>query len=105
MLILYLRTMKIYLKFDHSKENFYESLGAEKTEEQAMRDAHKVLKEYITNDEVDKKSHLAELIHNTMDYEGILFMATEHMIDRITKASAVDFAIDKLRKMLEDDED
>jgi hypothetical protein len=97
--------MKIYLKFDHSKESFYESLCPEKTEGQAMQDVLRVLREYIANDKVEKKSHLAELIHEKLDYENILYLATEHIAKGISETSATMMAIDKLRKMLEDDED
>ena len=79
--------MKIHLRFNHDKKSTLDALDSPVSKSEANELLHKVIEEYMTNDELDKKSHLSELIHNRLDYSLILYMATNALADELRQAA------------------
>jgi hypothetical protein len=57
----------------------------------------------MDNEYMDKVSQLSEIIHNDLDYEIILFLATHSILDKIMKVQEKAM-INQLRDFLNNDE-
>ena len=69
--------MKIHLKFDHSQKKYLKAIGCEYDGEQVNERVMNIIEEYLHDDSLDgKSSELSELIHDKLEYEEILFLAT-----------------------------
>jgi len=75
--------MKIYLKFDHSQEDSLKAIGCEHSSTEVNERIFDVMKWYNEDDSLRTASHLSELIHKTLDYEEILFLATKSIEDKM----------------------
>ena len=76
--------MKIYLKFDHTKNSTLESVNSEFSIDQVNDKIKKVIHKWNDDDNAERSSHLSEIIHNELDYEIILLLATKN-IEEILK--------------------
>jgi hypothetical protein len=95
--------MKIYLKFDHSKKDMLEAIDSQYNGDQANDLINEVIERYMDNEYMDKVSQLSEIIHEDLDYELILFLATHSVLDKIMKVQEKAM-INQLRDFLKDDE-
>jgi hypothetical protein len=95
--------MKIYLKFDHSKKDMLEAIDSQYNGEQANDLINEVIERYMDNEYMDKVSQLSEIMHEDLDYEIILFLATHSVLSKIAKIQERDM-INQLRDFLKDDE-
>lgn len=75
--------MKIYLKFDHSQKNSLKAMNCEYDGGQVNDRILDVVEKYAKDDSLEKTSHLSELIHNELEYEEILFLATHSIQDKM----------------------
>jgi hypothetical protein len=75
--------MKIYLKFDHSQKDSLKAIGCEHSSKEVNERIFDVMKWYNEDDSLRTASHLSELIHKTLDYEEILFLATKSIEDKM----------------------
>jgi hypothetical protein len=75
--------MKIHLKFDHKKKDSLEAIECQYTGAQVNDRMRDLIRVYLLDDDMTKQSHLAELIHNTLDYEEILFLAMHGVQDKV----------------------
>lgn len=89
--------MKIHLKFNHDEKDSLRAIDCQYTGEQVNDRIVVIMDQYICNDEISKQSHLCELIHDTLDYEEILFLASHSLQNKALK-----FAIKKISKDIED---
>jgi len=90
--------MKIYLKFDHSEKDSLKAIGCEHNGKEVNERVFDVIKWYTDDDTLRRASHLSELIHKTLDYEEILFLATKSVEERM---EAIMF--ERMKKRLRDD--
>ena len=87
--------MKIYLKFDHAQKDTFKAIGYEHDGKRANKEMTKILKKY-DNQDITKSSQLAEIMHNDLDYEIILFLALKAMEGKL-----VQLKMDELKKDIE----
>lgn len=90
--------MKIYLKFDHSQDDSLKAIGCEYNGEEVNERVFDVIKWYTDDDSLRRASHLSELIHKTLDYEEILFLATKSVEERMES-----IMFERMKKRLRDD--
>jgi len=97
--------MKIYLKFDHDQDDSLKAIGCEHNGREVNERVFDVIKWYSDDDSLSRTSHLSELIHKTLDYEEILFLATksvEQKIEMMIMERMKDEIKDRLRDFLND---
>lgn len=68
--------MKIHLKFNHNTKHCLEAMDCPMDSEEANDLLNEVIIKYMSNPNLDKKSQLAELLHDELDYSIILYLAT-----------------------------
>jgi hypothetical protein len=93
--------MKIYLKFDHEQKDCLKAIGCDYDGEQISKRALRVIEKHLNDDRASKVSHLSELIHEELDYEEILFLATHSLQDRMMQIM-MESMRDKLDDFLND---
>lgn len=93
--------MKIYLKFDHSQKDSLKAIGCEYDGKEVNKRVIEVMKWYIEDDSLTKASQLAEIIHKTLDYEEILFLACKAVEGKM-EAVMMEKMKDELRDRLKD---
>lgn len=91
--------MKIYLKFDHSQKDSLKAIGCEHDGKEVNKRVFEVIKWYSEDDSLSKASQLSELVHKTLDYEEILFLATKSIEEKMM-AMAMERMRDELRDFL-----
>jgi hypothetical protein len=89
--------MKIYLKFDHSKKDSLEAIGCEHNKREVNDRVFEVIKWYSEDDSLNKRSQLSELLHKNLEYEEILFLATESVEENMGR-----MMIEKIKDDLRD---
>jgi dihydroneopterin aldolase len=97
--------MKIYLKFDHDQDDSLKAIGCEHNGREVNERVFDVIKWYSEDDSLSRASHLSELIHKTLDYEEILFLATksvEQKMEQMMFERMKDEIKDRLRDFLND---
>lgn len=92
--------MKIHLKFDHSKKTVLESIDCPFTAEDVSYQIDYVVEKFMRSERHDTKGHLAELMHDELDYTIILLLALKYVTEDIEKKAMKN----RLRKMLDNDE-
>lgn len=92
--------MKIYLKFDHSQEDSLKAIGCEYDGEQTSERLFYIIQKYMLDDSLNKASELSEMIHNKLDYEEILFLATKSVEIKMHRMM-MEIAKDELNKSLD----
>jgi hypothetical protein len=90
--------MKIYLKFDHDQDDSLKAIGCEYDGEKVNDRVFDVIKWYTDDDSLNRASHLSELIHKTLEYEEILFLATKSVEQRMDM-----IMFERMKKRLRDD--
>jgi hypothetical protein len=75
--------MKVHLKFNHEKESIFEAIDLEHTVEGFAEQLSDIFDKLMKDDSLDKKSRIAELLHDNLDYELILFLATEEYLKHV----------------------
>lgn len=90
--------MKIYLKFDHNEDDSLKAIGCEHNGKEVNERVFDVIKWYSDDDSLSRASHLSELIHKTLDYEEILFLATKSVEDKMEM-----MMFERMKKRLRDD--
>jgi hypothetical protein len=91
--------MKIHLKFNHDAETVLDSIDCPFTSDEVTDQLNDVMDKFMSDEKYQDKSHLAELIHNDLDYSVILFLALIHTIQKMEKKAIKQM----LRKMLDED--
>lgn len=71
--------MKIHLKFNHKTKHLLQALDSPYEPEEVNEQLNDIIRNFMENEEYDAKSHLAELMHNGLDYSSILYIATKHV--------------------------
>ena len=69
--------MKIYLKFNHDLNDSMKAIGWEHDGRKVHEVIFNLIAKYGLDDSLERSSHLSELLHNDLDYEVILFLATK----------------------------
>lgn len=92
--------MKIHLKFNHEAETVLESIDCPFTSDQVTDQVNKCVQKFMSNDELDSKSHLAQIMDRDLDYSIILFLALRQVTDDIEKKAIKGM----LKRMFSDDE-
>jgi hypothetical protein len=93
--------MKIHLKFNHNAETVLETIDCPFTSDEVAEQVGNVLTKFMSDDNLDTKGHLAEIMHNELDYTIILFLALQKMTNDLEKKMIKNM----LRDMLNNDED
>ncbi len=75
--------MKIHLKFDHNKKDVLDAIDCQSDGEKVDYLIKAVIQKYNNDDSIGKSSQLAEMIHNDLDYEIILFLATKAIEEKM----------------------
>ena len=91
--------MKIHLKFNHDAETVLESIDCPFTSDEVTDQLNDVMDKFMSDEKYQDKSHLAELIHNDLDYSVILFLALIHTTQKMEKKAIKQM----LRNMLDED--
>ena len=93
--------MKIHLKFNHNAETVLESIDCPFTSDEVTDQIDSVIKKFMSDDNLETKGHLAEIMHNELDYSIILFLALKNVTNDIEKKMIKNM----LRNMLDGNED
>lgn len=93
--------MKSEIKFNHNAEQLTQALGINMTAEQLSEKIIQCVANWMDSKDNTKNSNLAEYLHNEIDYEIILFIATNDLLHQVAK-SVESSPMGKLMKMLED---
>lgn len=89
--------MKIHLKFDHTQKDALKAIDYSKGGKVANEEILAIMEKYLENEDLTKQSQLAELIHNELDYEVILFLAIKSIEEKMEKVMIM-----KLKRELDD---
>jgi len=91
--------MKIHLKFNHKKKDVLEAIDCQLDNEKVNYLIRGVMQRYNEDDSANKASELAEMIHNDLDYEIILFLATKSLQEKMHH-----IMIEELKRFLRDED-
>jgi hypothetical protein len=91
--------MKIHLKFNHNAETVLESIDCPFTSDEVTDQVNDVISKFMSDDKYQDKSHLAEIMHNELDYTIILFLALKYTTEDMEKKAIKSM----LRNMLDED--
>ena len=91
--------MKIHLKFNHDAETVLESIDCPFTSDEVTDQVNNVIAKFMSDDNYQNKGHLAEIIHNELDYTIILFLSLKYVTDDMEKKAMKAM----LRNMLDED--
>ena len=91
--------MKIHLKFNHDAETVLESIDCPFTSDEVTDQVNNVIAKFMSDDKYQNKGHLAEIIHNELDYTIILFLSLKYVTDDMEKKAVKAM----LRNMLDED--
>lgn len=83
--------MKIYLKFDHTQNDTLKAIGFEESGDSANEQIANVMSKWNEDDDITKSSEFAEIMHNELDYEVILFLALKAMENKILELKIEEF--------------
>ena len=75
--------MKIHLKFDHEADTTLEALDCPFSVDEINDQLNNLIHKFMEDDKYQQRSHLAELLHNEIDYSAILYMATKYATQQI----------------------
>lgn len=92
--------MKIHLKFNHKADTVLEAIDCPFTSDEVSDQIDKVVDKFMKDDKYEDKGHLAELMHNELDYTIILFLALKYTTESIEKKAMKRI----LRNFLDNDE-
>lgn len=92
--------MKIHLKFNHDAECSLEALDSPVSKKELNEQLDEIINKFMQDEKYKYRSQLSELIHDNMDYSGILYMATKEA----THIIEIAIAKRRLRDFLDEDE-
>ncbi len=92
--------MKIHLKFNHNAESVLKSIDCPFNSEEVRDQVNDVVAKFMSDDKYQDKSHLAELMHDELDYTIILFFAIKAITEDLEKKMMKNM----LRDFLDSDE-
>lgn len=92
--------MKVHLKFNHNSDCNLEALDCPISGEELNEQLEDITRRFMTEDKYSSRSHLAELIHDEIDYSAILYMATKYASQQIEQTMIKKM----LRNFLDNDE-
>jgi len=75
--------MKVHLKFNHDTDCSLEALDCPISAEELNDQIENIIRKFMTEDKYSSRSHLAELMHDEIDYSAILYMATKYVSQQI----------------------
>jgi len=70
------------IKFNHKKENSLKALDIKIEKEEIHQKLNSIFANFVMRDN-QKRSELAEMIHDNFDYNVILFLATSEIIEKM----------------------
>lgn len=91
--------MKIHLKFNHDAETVLESIDCPFTSNEVTDQLNDVIEKFMSDEKYQTKGHLAELMHNELDYSVILYLALIHVTESMEKKAIKQM----LKNMLDED--
>ena len=91
--------MKIHLKFNHDAETVLESIDCPFTSDEVTDQFNDVIEKFMSDEKYQTKGHLAELMHNDLDYTVILFLALKYTTEKMEKNAIKQM----LKNMLDED--
>lgn len=94
--------MKPDVRFDHDAHSVAEALGIKETAEQMSDAITDAVQKWIAEDHGGKHSKLAEVLHEKLTYEVILFLATKEVQSKLNETIADVDELDKLIKAMND---
>lgn len=94
--------MKPKVNFRHDAKTVAEALGIEETPEQMSTAISDAVQDWMMEDGSGKHSKLAEVLHNALPYEVILFLATKEVQSKLSDTFADVQVLDKLIKAMDD---
>ncbi len=71
--------MKVHLKFDHDLDCTLKALDCPVSTDQLYEQIDEIIRKFMREEKYNNRSHLAELIHDEIDYSAILYMATKYV--------------------------
>jgi hypothetical protein len=95
--------MKIHLKFDHTQSDVLDAIDCQSDIEKVDYLIKGVMHKYSDDDSITKSSQMAEIIHNDLDYEIILFLATKAIEEKMMRIALKQFT-DEFKKFLGDED-
>jgi hypothetical protein len=75
--------MKVHLKFNHDTNCSLEALDCPISAEELNDQIDRIIRKFMREEKYTNRSHLAELIHDEIDYSAILYMATKYASQQI----------------------
>lgn len=75
------------IKFKHNKKSTMKALNTDLSVKDVNVLVNKAMQKFMTDDDKQKLSHLAEIIHNALPYEAILYIAVQGIKDRVISES------------------
>lgn len=94
--------MKPEVKFKHNAKTVAEALGITDTPEKMSDSITDAVQDWMMQDDSGKHSRLAEVLHNALPYEVILFLATKEVQSKLTETFADVNVLDKLIKAMDE---
>lgn len=88
------------LNFDHSKNTLLEAIGFEKSTSQISKEIADLVEAFMTDENKKSDSHLVEMMHESLDYETILFLAFDSLESKLKKYEVLRM----FKEILSDDE-
>ncbi len=94
--------MKPEVKFKHDAKTVAEALGIQETPEKMSDSITDAVQDWMMADGSGKHSKLAEVLHNALPYEVILFLATKEVQSKLADTLAETKTIEKLIKAMDE---
>ena len=94
--------MKPEVNFRHDAKTVAEALGIKESPEQMSDSITDAVKDWMMADDSGKHSRLAEVLHNALPYEVILFLATKEVQSKLSETLVEEKVLDKLIKAMDD---
>ncbi len=94
--------MKPEVNFRHDANTVAEALGIKESPEQMSDSITDAVQDWMMADDSGKHSRLAEVLHNALPYEVILFLATKEVQSKLSETLVEEKVLDKLIKAMDD---
>ena len=91
--------MKIHLKFNHDADTVLEAIDCPFTSDEVTDQFNDVIEKFMSDEKYQTKGHLAELMHNDLDYTVILFLALKYATEKMENNAIKQM----LKNMLDED--
>ncbi len=94
--------MKPNVRFNHDAKTVAEALGIKETAEKISDSITDVVQDWMAKDDSGKHSKLAEVLHENLSYEIILFLATKEVQTKLAETLTEVNVLDKLIKAMDE---